>query len=298
MQLTSILPPRPSPETAGSLFLRPQPTEIDTRHESGALSLVLKPKRPTICAFQPLPSIVASPVCTPTSSIDNDEGYFSAFVPPDSSRVLFPTCTPTWIATPPTPTSKSIRRSNTSSTRRYPLAPVAPSASFPASMHTHAALSMQKGVRRAVSVPAFSFQHLEQTDSFASLMAAHFACDSVEDNLFNATFSIPGPLLTRCREHAGSYVKPAVLTRSDDSGSLENDDTEGYDKVENSPQDSAHASWSDHSIEDAREIERSKDAFRKFHALKELLATEVGYLMDLKALITVMSFAPIVVIIV
>lgn len=165
-------------------------------------------------------------------------------------------------------------------------------------MHTHAALSMQKGVRRAVSVPAFSFQHLEQTDSFASLMAAHFACDSVEDNLFNATFSIPGPLLTRCREHAGSYVKPAVLTRSDDSGSLENDDTEGYDKVENSPQDSAHASWSDHSIEDAREIERSKDAFRKFHALKELLATEVGYLMDLKALITVMSFAPIVVIIV
>ena len=281
MQLTSILPPCSSPETAGSLFLRPQPTEIDPRHESG----LSKPKRPTVCAFQPLPSIVASPVCTPTADTDNDEGYFS----PD---VLFPTSTPTWIATPPTPPSKSIRRSNTSSTRRYPLAPVTPSASFPASMHTHAALTMQKTVRRAVSVPAFSFQHLEQTDSFASLMAAHFACDSVEDNLFNATFSIPGPLVTsRRREHPGSYVEPAVP--SDYGASA--DDTEGAD---NSPQDSGHASWSDHSIEDTREIERSKDAFRKFHALKELLATEVGYLMDLKALITVMSFAPIVVIVV
>lgn len=47
-------------------------------------------------------------------------------------------------------------------------------------------------------------------------------------------------------------------------------------------------SWSDHSVDQFWGTpEKSRDALRKFHALKELLATEVGYLKDLKALVTV-----------
>jgi hypothetical protein len=48
------------------------------------------------------------------------------------------------------------------------------------------------------------------------------------------------------------------------------------------------SSWSDHSVDHFWGTpEKSRDALRKFHALKELLATEVGYLKDLKALVTV-----------
>lgn len=51
--------------------------------------------------------------------------------------------------------------------------------------------------------------------------------------------------------------------------------------------ESPDGSWSDHSPFDAWEKETNKDALRKFHALKELLTTEVGYLMDLKAFVMI-----------
>lgn len=54
---------------------------------------------------------------------------------------------------------------------------------------------------------------------------------------------------------------------------------------------SPEGSWSDHSVDHFWGTpEKSRDALRKFHALKELLATEVGYLKDLKALVTVTIF--------
>lgn len=53
---------------------------------------------------------------------------------------------------------------------------------------------------------------------------------------------------------------------------------------------SPEGSWSDHSVNDFLDKEKDRDALRKFHALKELLATEVGYLSDLKALVTVTIF--------
>lgn len=42
--------------------------------------------------------------------------------------------------------------------------------------------------------------------------------------------------------------------------------------------------WSNHTADGT---EKNRDVLRKFHALKELLATEAGYLKDLKALVTV-----------
>ena len=52
-------------------------------------------------------------------------------------------------------------------------------------------------------------------------------------------------------------------------------------------------SWTDENcIEDPWEGERNKDAFRRFHALKELLATEVGYCTDLRFLLLFVIFVP------
>jgi len=45
-------------------------------------------------------------------------------------------------------------------------------------------------------------------------------------------------------------------------------------------------SWSDDS-DDTFQSEKVKDDIRKYYALKELLATEVGYLLDLRALVNV-----------
>jgi hypothetical protein len=45
--------------------------------------------------------------------------------------------------------------------------------------------------------------------------------------------------------------------------------------------------WSDNDSDDIFLSEKLKDNIRKYYALKELLATEVGYLLDLRALVTV-----------
>lgn len=53
---------------------------------------------------------------------------------------------------------------------------------------------------------------------------------------------------------------------------------------------SGEGSWSDNDSDDTWHSEKAKDDIRKYHALKELLATEVGYLLDLRALVTVRLF--------
>ena len=46
-------------------------------------------------------------------------------------------------------------------------------------------------------------------------------------------------------------------------------------------------SWGENDSDDIFQSEKVKDNIRKYYALKELLATEVGYLLDLRALVTV-----------
>ena len=51
---------------------------------------------------------------------------------------------------------------------------------------------------------------------------------------------------------------------------------------------SPEGSWSDHSVNHFWGTpEKTRDVLRKYHALKELFATEIGYLKDLRALVTV-----------
>ncbi|KAF8969441.1 hypothetical protein BDZ97DRAFT_1962287 [Flammula alnicola] len=326
MQVTSsfhINPPLSSPETTGPTcnvlylqtskpFERPSSIDPDAQNDSGdpthVSGLHLKPtfephlpKRLNICGFKPLPPITASPICTPTSSLSSqnqDDLFFSCAASGDSStslRVLFATSPPTWISTPPTPPPKSIRRSNTTSTRRSPFTPVPPSASFPASMHPHASRNMNKSVKRCTSLPALSLHFQETSATFPTFMGEQIVqSPSSSENPFDATFSIidgeDGPEHPRRRrDQPGSYVVKSVFHLNNTLPGSENQDGVICDKNdESSPEGPSPAgSWSDHSIEGIWETERNKDALRKFHALKELLATEVGYLMDLKALVTV-----------
>ncbi|KAH9482554.1 hypothetical protein JR316_0004654 [Psilocybe cubensis] len=267
------------------------------------------PRRLNICGFSPLPPIIASPICTPTPSQSSQSRSGSFFTTTDakdntsadtsasscsSLRVLLSPSTPTWIATPPTPPSKSVRRSNTSSRRRSVFKALSPSASFPASMHPHGNQNV-KTLKRSSSLPTFAY-HLGPL----SFSPTNFMCEDIvecSDALstwpgetpLDATFSVIdgflGPDNTlRSKDH--SYSNIFHLSNATSQGEEESTVCEKSGAC-TPDEPSPDGSWSDHSVEDIWEIERHKDALRKYHALKELLATEVGYLVDLKALVTV-----------
>lgn len=116
-----------------------------------------------------------------------------------------------------------------------------------------------------------------------------FADDNIFD-AFSAFDAVIGPdTLSRKAVQSGPYSNifrlstNSVLSAENDNTICVNNSGGGCSPDEPSPD----GSWSDHSIEDILETERYKDSLRKYHALKELLATEFGYLMDLKALVTV-----------
>ncbi|KAJ7044505.1 hypothetical protein C8F04DRAFT_1388874 [Mycena alexandri] len=87
--------------------------------------------RLTIGGFLPMPPISASPVCTPTSSMPTGEILPTSTTADFSEADVAHRVLPTWIAIPPTPTAKNVRRSATCVERRPP-SPLSPSASFPA----------------------------------------------------------------------------------------------------------------------------------------------------------------------
>ncbi|KAF8165545.1 hypothetical protein B0H34DRAFT_647537 [Crassisporium funariophilum] len=263
------------------------------------------PKRLTVCGFLPLPSITASPICSPTSSLTSQsqgDSFYSAVCTSGESTpetnasscsamcMAFPPPTPTWIATPPTPPSKALRRSNTATTRRSRFTPFSPSASFPASTRTRAARNITEGLKRCTSVPAFSSRDQPTSPGLSSFINTKTIQNPRDGKPLDATLFIangnPGP---KCEQRAGSHPTPIFHLSNSAPVTDNEDDSSPYDKSNNCLSEiaSPEGSWSDHSIDDIWETERNKDALRKFHALKELLATEVGYLMDLKALVTV-----------
>ncbi|KAJ3506743.1 hypothetical protein NLJ89_g6701 [Agrocybe chaxingu] len=113
------------------------------------------------------------------------------------------------------------------------------------------------------------------------------------ENTFDATFSVihgdRGPDDNRGRkEHASVPIFHLTNNRRESEDAEDGDTLRSLHETSTPTEEhSPTGSWSDHSVEDIWEAEKNKDAVRKFHALKELLATEVGYLMDLKALVTV-----------
>ncbi|KAF9569106.1 Dbl homology domain-containing protein [Agrocybe pediades] len=271
------------------------------------LKSALEPRSPrkfAPCGFSLLPSIIASPICTPSCSASSRDRNKLLITPGEPSgaslRVLVPRSTPTWIATPPTPPSKSVRRSSTIAAHRSIGKTVHPSTSFPASMSTHASRSGSfagQTLKRSKSVPAL-FSNIGDCPIPASVMGAEMVQSPKAIfpslNPFEASFAnLEGseiPALKRIDSYGGSHTIKALFRLSNDfSPSGDEDDDTVCNRIDEcSIEDPSPAgSWSDHSVEDLLDAERHKDAFRRYHALKELLATEVGYLADLKALVTV-----------
>jgi hypothetical protein len=93
---------------------------------------------------------------------------------------------------------------------------------------------------------------------------------------------------TRPNEFSAAHPKP--LFHFTHQIGTDNEDS-GHDHVENleRPNDetSVGGSSSGHSSDHHGCREKKKDNVRKYHALMELLTTEVGYLQDLRALVTV-----------
>ncbi|KAG6869325.1 hypothetical protein C0993_000078 [Termitomyces sp. T159_Od127] len=209
-----------------------------------------------IGGFLPLPSISASPICTPTSSSsplddpsarDSDE-YTTAPSSPASCH----SNPPTWISIPPTPPPNMVKRSVTCFPR--PVSRVSPSVSFPVTT-----LTQQEDyfMKRSLSVPEMPHcPPLSASAKVASSDASETSAPSLRPSL--------------------SRSKP-LFHSTDDSPRL-------IGNSERFPGDtSAEGSWSE--PEDLRQSDKAKDNVRRYHALKELLDTELGYLLDLRALV-------------
>ncbi|KAJ7498755.1 hypothetical protein FB451DRAFT_1014407, partial [Mycena latifolia] len=175
--------------------------------------------RLTISGFLPMPPISASPVCTPTTTMHTGE-IIPTSTPSESRqddidhlrlRVL-----PTWIATPPTPPAKNIRRSVTCLVRSPPSL-LSPSVSSPAQPGPSPNLLPRRP--RALSDSSVTRRALAQGDSVLRVASPE---------------SEPGS-----------------------------------------------------ELDDAWDRERAKDDVRRYHALMELLTTEVSYLADLRALFSI-----------
>ncbi|KAG6833911.1 hypothetical protein H0H87_007922 [Tephrocybe sp. NHM501043] len=140
-------------------------------------------------------------------------------------------------------------------------------------------------MKRRNSVPAM-LQRPLLTSSCSQQDYGHssFADATLIASSSNATETILGPSISRS--------KP-LFHIPNDAGT----DTEDFSPPMRGSPDRLHEdlsveeSWSDNDNDndnaDSRQPEKSKDDIRKYHALKELLDTEVGYLLDLRALVTV-----------
>ncbi|KAH0587753.1 hypothetical protein H2248_006511 [Termitomyces sp. 'cryptogamus'] len=218
-----------------------------------------------IGGFLPLPSISASPICTPTSSsslqdalVDNkdSEEYTTAPSSPAISSTGHST-PPTWISTPPTPPPKMVKRSVTCFPR--PASQMSPSVSFPAANPLHPDDYFMK---RSNSVPAMP----------RTVFPSH------DDSILTDGTRIASP---DASEDTSSSIPPS-FSRSQPLFHLAGDPCPRLiGSPERFPEDVSTESW------DPRQSDKTKDAIRKYYALRELLDTEVGYLLDLRALVTV-----------
>ncbi|KAG5648921.1 hypothetical protein DXG03_000270 [Asterophora parasitica] len=244
------------------------------------------PRKFTIGGFLPLPSISASPICTPTTSTSTQEpspddsllksleDYTTAPTPSSSTSRSLSVPPPTWISTPPTPPPKMVRRSVTCSIRRT--SPLAPSASFPASTLPH---DSEYFLKRRNSVPAMPQRPPSAQSSHSSSADVSFQVLAVTSETTEEASTAKGSPMPR--SSALFHIPSDAYTDTEDSPRM----TESPERM--NEDGSAEGSWSDHDSDDSRHSEKAKDDIRKYHALKELLDTEVGYLLDLRALVTV-----------
>ncbi|KAG6880356.1 hypothetical protein C0992_007767 [Termitomyces sp. T32_za158] len=211
-----------------------------------------------IGGFLPLPSISASPISTPTPSSSphhDDPRDSDEYTTAPSSPAISSSChsnPPTWIATPPTPPPNMVKRSVTCFPR--PGSRLSPSVSFPST-----ALPQDDDyfIKRSNSVP----EMLHCPPLYVSAKVASEDASQASSPSLRPSLSRSQPVLHN------KHQSQLLIGNS-----------------ERFPGD-VEGSWSE--PEDSRQSDKAKDNIRRYHALKELLDTEVGYLLDLRALVTV-----------
>jgi hypothetical protein len=200
-----------------------------------------------------LPPILASPICTPTASTSSTFQQLEVSQEHDEPLTKVPPSEsppisiPAWISTPPTPPRATLKR------RNRPPSPLHP---------------------RPYSLPVSLSKHVTPPSSFLEFQP----------------YSAPSP-----RSIAWSAAsEPASVPRARfhiplDGGSEEENDLDRVHEytLESTRSDGETGSTTDHSSEENWSKETKKDDARRYHALMELLTTEMGYLRDLRSLVTV-----------
>ncbi|KAG0709788.1 hypothetical protein DFH29DRAFT_793279 [Suillus ampliporus] len=259
--------------------------------------------------FSPLTPIIASPLSTPTASVTT-EVAFSLNSDTEDERDADPphsesaACTditiptPTWMSTPPTPPPKYVHRSSTSVSSRPHSSFVTASASFP-----DPALSKESAEltsKRRASLPPMSVSKPLPTIPPAPPPSS---LKTLRNNTSRrGTRSSGSPLRVSISEHGEERPRqtqsdkpPALRTKPLFHLAQDNSDKEDDDKPKrlngyrNDPPEGEESSSeaANHPLQAKADLIGNKDNVRKCHALSELLSTEVGYLFDLKVLVTV-----------
>ncbi|KAK1229535.1 hypothetical protein PQX77_007423 [Marasmius sp. AFHP31] len=266
-------------------------------------------RRPTVSGFLPLPPISASPICTPTTStssrdfcssdssddkgrpdsLQSHESFATApTTPSDSSLRAFPAPPPTWISTPPTPPPpKVIKRSVTCMPRRLPSSVTSPT-SFSAFMSPHGRAQPTTLLQRCASTSSLPSRRRAASES--STMHHHVPSkgnlnpnNTTSPLRSNFTPSSIPVLLAHSRSplhDATQHQKQNMLVDH-----LHDDDPESSDKKSDCEHSLESASTGGSSAEKFSRVS-AKDCDRKYHALVELLSTEVSYLQDLRILVS------------
>ncbi|KAH7876853.1 uncharacterized protein C8R40DRAFT_1096057 [Lentinula edodes] len=256
-----------------------------------------RPRRPTVTGFLPLPPISASPICTPTTGSSSREFFGSESEYSDSQSVWLsndsyttapatpseysPTfrASPKWISTPPTPPPKLFKRSVTCVIKRPHSSFFPASSSFPAYMSPRAS---DQFIQRRNSVPAVathtssrSFSDLYpfvggrkarwNKTSNTGIMASPLSSTFIPSGESTHPFVRSRPLFNVAHEVAMDHeIGPAFESRRFVSPLTT--------KPSMDPEINRH---------------KLKDDIRRYHALMELLSTEVSYMQDLRILVSI-----------
>ncbi|KII94879.1 hypothetical protein PLICRDRAFT_47885 [Plicaturopsis crispa FD-325 SS-3] len=201
------------------------------------------------------------------------------------------TLTPTWTSTPPTPPPKPVGRSASDGSRRPSPAFIPPSASLPPSLSRARAKSTESAdtARRRASLPAMLSKPLPPTPP--PVPSSSYKVVRPGSPLRPA---VPPSGETRAPSSAGGAGRSSsthsqrLFHLPSDASDREDDASPSALKEEltDYPFSAGHVDGSvAYSEEEKWARGKRKNDTKKHHALLELLATEVGYLIDLRALV-------------
>ncbi|KAG2156208.1 hypothetical protein DEU56DRAFT_723514 [Suillus clintonianus] len=261
--------------------------------------------------FVPLTPIIASPLSTPPASMttnvtfslnsDIEDERDGKFAHSESvARVEMTIPTPTWMSTPPTPPPKYTHKSSTSVSSRPHSSFVTASTSFPDPAFSSVSKeSSELTLRRRASLPPMS---VSKTLTVVPPAPPPLSLTTIRNNSSKRRTRSPGsPLRVSISERSEEQPHRSALSQAalrkkplfhipQDSSYIEDDDKLGkLNSYRKNPPGGVESSLeaANHPLQAKEDLLGNKDDVRKCHALSELLSTEVGYLFDLKILVTV-----------